>query len=434
MRRTRTTEAAAADAPVWPKRGGRLDADVVVVGAGPAGSTVAGLLAERGWAVRLLDRARFPRPKPCGECVNPGAVELLERLGLLRRVLECRPAVLGGWRLETAEGAGARADFGPGTIGLGLPRADLDHVLVEAAVARGAVLEEGIRASDVELLPGGGARVRVRDRGGAPGTRTGAVVVGADGLRSVVARSVNAYRRSPGIRKLSLTVRLRGEGPPRDRGLLVLGDTRTVGLAPVRDDGRLWNATVVTRSGVEGREVAGDPEGFVLRALADARIGWRRPPELLDGPWASGPFDWPVASAVSGSVLLVGDAAGYFDPLTGQGIRRALRSATLAARAIDKMLRERGESGEALAGYDRTLRRELAPGRRVQRIVEAVVSRRRLREAFVSRLGGAPEAAGALVRVTGDVAPARSLLGPRFWLPLMAGHHTSSPAVRSGPC
>lgn len=410
-----------------PTREAGLDADVVVVGAGPAGSTVAGLLAERGWAVRLLDRARFPRPKPCGECVNPGAVELLDGLGLLAPVLERRPAVLRGWRIETGDGARAEGDFGAGRWGLGLPRADLDQVLVEAAVERGAVLEEGVRASGVEPLAGGGARVAVRNGGGAPGYRVGTVVVGADGLRSVVARSLDAYRRPPRIRKLSVTVRLRGEGPPRERGLLVLGSGRTVGLAPVHDGMDLWNATVVTRSTAEGRDVAGDPEGFLHRALREAGIGWRRPPELVGGPWSSGPFDWPTRSRVGPSVVLVGDAAGYFDPLTGQGIRRALRSAILAASTIDRILRKRRESGEALAAYDRALRRELAPGRRVQRIVEAVVSRPRLREAFVARLGAAPGAAGALVRVTGDVAPVRSLFGPRFWLPLMAAHDPSRP-------
>lgn len=396
-----------------------LDADVVVVGAGPAGSTVAGLLAERGWAVRLLDRARFPRPKPCGEFVNPGAVELLECLGVLAPVLDRRPAILRGWTIRTAAGARAVATFGAGTRGIGLPRAELDHVLVRAAVERGAVLEEGVRASGVAPLPGGGARVEVRDAEGAPGTRTGTVVVGADGLRSVVSRSLDAYRRPPRIRKLSLTVRLRGEGPRRERGLLVLGGPRTVGLAPVGSDGTLWNATVVTRSEVEGREVAGDPEAFVLGAVRDAGIRWRRPPELVGGPWASGPFDWPTRRRVGPSVLLVGDAAGYFDPLTGQGIRRALRSAVLAAAAIDRALREGGESEAALAEYDRTLRRELAPGRRVQRLVEAVVSRSRLRACMIGRLGAAPSAADTLVGVTGDVTPVRTLLRPRFWLPLL---------------
>lgn len=399
----------------------RLDADVVVVGAGPAGSTVGGLLAERGWTVRIIDRARFPRPKPCGECVNPGAVELLERLGLLAPVLERDPATLRGWRIRTPGEARAVATFGADTRGIGLPRSELDHVLVRAAVERGAVLEERVRASGVTPLPGGGARVRIRDAEGAPGARTGTVVVGADGLRSVVARSLDAYRRPPRIRKLSLTVRLQGEGPARDRGLLVLGDPRIVGLAPVRSGSRLWNATVVTLSEAEGRDVAEDPGGFALAALREAGIAWRRPPELVDGPWASGPFDWPIRRRVGPSTLLVGDAAGYFDPLTGQGIQRALRSAVLAATTIDRILREGGESGAALDRYDRALRQARAPGRRVQRIVEAVVSRPRLRACLVGRLGASSTAADTLVRVTGDADPVRTLLRPRFWLPLLTG-------------
>src|SRR6185503_2280361 len=115
-------------------------------------------------------------------------------------------------------------------------------------------------------------------------------------------------------------------------------------------DGRRWNATVVVDADREGRAVAGDPARFALERIAETLGGsWRG--RRVDGPWASGPFDWPTRRTVADGVVLVGDAAGYYDPLTGQGIYRALRSAELAARAIDSALRGGRVSSADLRGY-----------------------------------------------------------------------------------
>jgi flavin-dependent dehydrogenase len=135
--------------------------------------------------------------------------------------------------------------------------------------------------------------------------------------------------------------------------------------------------------------------------------------EIRGGPWASGPFDWPSTPVPAHGVVLVGDAAGYYDPLTGQGIGRALMSAELAAPVVDTALRRGRTDGEALEPYARLFRRRFRPGRRVQRVVEAVVSRSWLRDPVVERLGRAPALLDALLRVTGDARPVRSLLRPR---------------------
>ncbi|HZD03344.1 MAG TPA: hypothetical protein VE173_00455, partial [Longimicrobiales bacterium] len=96
----------------------------------------------------------------------------------------------------------------------------------------------------------------------------------------------------------------------------------------------------------------------------------------------------------------------------GQGIYRALRSAELAAGAIDRTLRTGRVSRAALASYGSGLQREFAPGRRLQRAVEAVVSGPRLREWVLGGLASRPEALQALIRVTGDARPVRSLMAP----------------------
>jgi flavin-dependent dehydrogenase len=117
--------------------------------------------------------------------------------------------------------------------------------------------------------------------------------------------------------------------------------------------------------------------------------------------------------------VLVGDAAGYFDPFTGQGIYRALRSAELACEAVDTTLRSPSAGWRELRSYGRTLAVELRGGRWLQRVVEVIMARPRLRGPVVDLLarGGALD---DVIRVTGDAAPVSSLLRPGLWTGLLA--------------
>jgi len=387
------------------------DADVVVVGGGPAGSTVATLLARRRRSVLLLDRARFPRPKPCGECLNPGAVAALDRLGTLDDVLSLDPAPLWGWRLRTRS-TDVSASFGGDLRGLGVMRRALDAALLERARKEGVDVVEGCQVTAVAAADGPGTRPRVELRVDGPGHAASLrprIVVGADGLRSVVVRSLGLVARRPRLRKVSLTTHVRGEALPGGQGLLDIHDGVTLGVAPV--GGGVWNVTVVAAASRAEESTLADPARFVAAVLEDRlpEARW----DLEDGPYASGPFDWPVRGAWAPGAVLVGDAAGYFDPFTGQGIYRALRTAELAAPAIDAAI-ERG-SWAPLAAYHRRWAREARGGRLVQRGVEAVMARPRLRSRVLRRLG-ASGGLPAVIRVTGDAAPPATLLHPSVWL------------------
>ena len=393
------------------------DADVIIVGAGAAGSSLAGLLALDGLDVVVLDRAQFPRPKPCGECINPGGVSALARMGLLNAVREHAPARLASWSLLTDSGARACGRYTvEGEYGLGMSRALLDEILVKEAERRGARVYEGVKAVDLVVSdrPRATQRVIVETTGleGRRESWSAPMVVGADGLRSIVARRLGLVRRRPRIRKVSLTCRIRGTGPSRAGGALFSTQRGTVGLAPVHAHEPLWNGTVVVYSKRWGRGIAPDPLAFFRAALAQAPFEWDGAPEIVGGPWVSGPFDWPTRGAIADGALLVGDASGYFDPLTGQGMCRAFRSAELAAPVISQAVRKGRTGVSQLLGYEHALRRMVRPTRALQRVIEAAVSRPAVYRVVVARLGVSRPFMDRLIGVVGDSLPLRALAAP----------------------
>lgn len=386
--------------------------DAVVVGGGPAGSATAARLAAAGQRVLLLDREEFPRPKPCGECLSPAAVEAIRTLGALPLVRAAPHAPIEGWRIQPQAGEAFTGSFPGSGMGIGIARSILDAILLELARSRGVEVRAGARVSD--LVREEGRVVGVRLAAGGEEIRA-RLVVGADGLRSVVLRRLGLLKRPPRLRKLALTAHLEGV-PEADRmGELHLLPWGCIGLAEV--GGGRTNVTVVA-AGDATRGVAGAREEFfdrVVRGTARLREGRRVTPVL-----ATGPFDWPTRAAIADGVLLVGDAAGYYDPFTGQGIYRALRGAELAAPIAAEALRAGDTSAGALAGYEKARRHAFSSPERLQHAIEACTSRPRLMKLLAQLFVARPALADALVAVTADVEPVRSLLRPRLLAQLLA--------------
>ena len=386
-------------------------ADVIIVGAGPAGATTALLLARAGIDVLLLDRQRFPRAKACGDCISAGANAVLARIGLLAAVHAQPHARLRGWRIVAPDGSAFAAQFDPGQHALAIERRRLDAAIVDAAIHAGARFEHrrvtGLRFAADGRVTG------VDTHGGALHAR---YVIGADGLRSIVAARLSAIRRPARLRKLSLTAHV-------DRALIAdaigemhVGDGICAGIAPVTAAGDRCNVTVVADSGRFGRHVAADARSFFLHALDSLpRTRARITAADLDGAQllASGPFDRPARRTTFDGALLVGDAAGYYDPFTGQGVFQALASAELLATALAAELAAGNRPTAALAAYAAERKRLLRGARLVQHGIERVLARPALANRSIARIARAPAFARAILDVTGDIAPAIRLLSPR---------------------
>jgi flavin-dependent dehydrogenase len=400
----------------------KLDCEIVVVGGGPAGSALAIRLARAGRDVLVVDSAEFPRDKPCGDCVNPGAVAELERLGLADRLrATLAPVPLRGWRVEAPDGTAFSAGFGLRNggewRGWAIRRREFDAALMGEARRAGAKIGFGLRVFDV--LREGGRVVGVTAREGtAIREIRGRFVVGADGLRSVIRQRLGLGRRAPRLRKIALVGHQRGlvSDGTATFGELRLRGGRCCGYAPLPGGA---NVTIVIPEQDAGA-ISGGSRAFFWNALSSfpevkARVQGSGLEERI---MVTGPFDYPVRRPWAPGALLVGDASGYYDPFTGQGIRQALRTGSLAAETLLSIVAGAVDERRAFARYGRRVTRELARGRAVQHLIESVVSRPRLMSRFVRALSGRSTAV-RLLRVTGDLDDPLRLADPIMWARLV---------------
>jgi flavin-dependent dehydrogenase len=378
------------------------------------------LLARAGHDVLLLERYSFPRAKPCGDCLSPGANAILQRHRIWQDVLRAAPAFLRGWRLTSPGGTSFSVAFEEITSdqaaerSLAMRREILDAVLLAHARRAGVRIVHHAHVHEL-TRDAAGAVTGVRARVAGEVVRSAArVVVGADGLRSVVARRLQAFARLPRLRKASFTLHTCLSGT-HEFGEMRLQRGACLGIAPVEDrPGGIHNVTLVLpRQSLR-------PNGDARRMVQDwiARFGLDLHPNG-DGLLTSGPFDWPVRAVTFDGAALVGDAAGYYDPFTGQGIYHALAGAELLAEHVDAALRQGTVTRTSLAGYEAAHRHRRRSSNRLQQIIEFVCARPAVADFAFARCARNPAAARELLRATGDLLPAESLFSTRFLMSLL---------------
>lgn len=394
---------------------GGHDAEVIVVGGGPAGSTLAAALAGFGRNVLLLDKARFPRHKPCSDYVNPAGAALLAEMGVLddMRRLGARP--MEGMAVHAPGGATFTAHYAraePGRAALGLSRYHLDHLLLERAKAAGVTVREGVHVRDV-VREGGRVAGVVATIDGNRETLCAALIVGADGRHSAVARALGLAAPYPWPRKTGLAAHYRGASGLDGFGEMFVGRGIYAGLALIEDG--VVNVTVV----VNARSVAerqGAMEGFFgesIKALPELAEKLANA-ERVGAIRGVGPMAFRARRMSGDGYLLIGDAATFLDPFPGEGIEQALRSALLAAPVIDAALAANDCSAAALAPYRRARRRAFTAKRQVSWIVQGFVNSPPLMDYVTDRLARREELGLTLAGVLGGFQPATRALSPVF--------------------
>lgn len=403
------------------------DAQAIVVGAGPAGSSTAWHLARLGVDVLVLDRARFPRDKPCAEYLSPEASRLLASMDALAACEAAGAAHLAGMTVRSPNGSRLHGDFaaahgfrGFRDRGLALRRRLLDAILVERARAAGARVAEGVRVTDlVRDARGAVAGVCTVDDAGRTREWRAPLVVGADGLRSVVARRLDLVRRQRLPRRVALVAHYRGVA---DVGAYGEMHVEREGYAGLADVGAGVTNVAVVAPAARLRRTGLAPDAFLDAWLAaHPHLGARfASAERLGAVRATGPFAHRAARGWASGAALVGDAADFFDPFTGEGIYAALRGGELLAPYAAAAVAGGPASDAALRAYDRARRSTFRGKWRVERLVGLAVAVPWLMNRAASALERRKDLADLFVGVAGDFVPPREVLSLRYLLRLFA--------------
>lgn len=336
--------------------------DVIVVGAGPAGATAATALAQKGYDVLLIDRDQFPRDKTCGDAVPAGAVELLWRLGMREKLEkavqrgELYP--LEGMLLVSPRGHELHAKFQHGQRGSDsyvAPRIYFDALIQEHAVASGAEFRQAqAKAPIVEAGKVVGIRAQVN---GSVKELRARVVIGADGVTSVITRHLRPKTRQHRDEHRAVALRAYIEDIeefPREvefylykdilpgyAWIFPIGENRAnIGLGMRLDQFRQkkYNLEKMLQDFLEMPAIKKRLlRGGQLRDVATWQLNFGSQKNLHH---------------VYDGAILVGDAAGFINPLTGGGIHNALVSADLAAQVADDALQANDPSRNKMRVYE----------------------------------------------------------------------------------
>ena len=396
--------------------------DVIVVGARCAGSPTAMLLARKGYKVLLLDRDEFPSDTISTQMIHPPGVRLLQKWGLLDRLIATGCPVIqkysfdfGFFRIAGRPDAIETID-----IAYGPRRTMLDKLLVDAASEAGAEVRETFTVDEVLFVNGRVTGVRGHSRGGDPIVEHASVVIGADGRNSVVAKAVKPeqYHDKPPIECGYYTY---WSGLPASGFETYIRPNRGWGVIPTHDDLTL---VVIGWPYAEFESGKKDVEGTYLKALELApefaeRVRGARREAPFKGAAVSNFFRKPFGPGWA----LVGDAGYNKDPVTAWGISDAFAAAALCSVALDQSFTGTQSFEEAMAGYQKTRDEhslpmfELTcnfaklepPPAQMQQVLKATAARQASQDQFVSMMAGtrtvqsffAPENIGRIMAAAG---------------------------------
>lgn len=351
--------------------------DVAIIGAGPAGSTLAALLATQGVRVALYDRDAFPRDKLCGEFLSYDALPILDSLGVLAEIDRAGAPKISQCRVV---GAKRTYEFAFPHPARGVSRFFLDDLLLRTAVARGALRRDGVAVSSI-------AEVDAK------------IVVGAWGRWGRFDQQLGrAFVRDRSHRNFGFKRHYTGDGA-RDVIELYAFSRGYLGVNAI-EDGRTNICGLVHASRLAHHK--GRWDAFIDTIRSEERQLdelYSRHEPAQEHYLSSEPVIFRARSAVEGGIFMIGDASGVIDPLTGNGMAMAIQSAALLAPLLVQLLESPSRRAEIEDEYRRRHRATFASRIAWSRRVAALLSRPRLLDAALAAVR-TPRAGEFLLRRT----------------------------------
>ena len=342
----------------------RRSCDILIIGGGPAGSTAAILLAEQGYSVVVLEKARHPRFH-IGESLLPANLPLFERLGVAQEVRAIGMEKWGAEFISPWDGRHHEFEFANAwdkslALAYQVRRSEFDEILIRRAASRGAQVIEGCRARDVEFLDEGkSARVHVVHDDGRAESWEAAHLIDASGRDTFLGNKLQAKRRNKHHNSAAMYAHFKGarrECGKREGNIAIYWfDHGWFWFIPLAD-GTTSIGAVVWPSYMKTR--TGSLRDFFLATVALC------PPlaERLSGAEltleveATGNYSYFCDHTHGANYLLVGDAYTFIDPVFSSGVMLAMNSGAAAAETIDACRKHPARSARALKRFDRLMR------------------------------------------------------------------------------
>lgn len=403
------------------------DADIAIVGAGPAGASAASHFARAGFRVVLIDQKRFPRDKVCGDFVGPAALAELDGLGLSLRPMfrDANKICHGALYLNGEKIAGHPFPHVPGLrdYGLCIPRLLLDDAIVQAAVASGARLIEEARVTGYET-DSAGVTLFHQARSGQSRLRA-RFLIGADGSSSLISRILRGAKPPRRDRIIAVRAYFEGVEGTADRGDLYVNSSPFPGycwLFPTGPNSANVGVGVLLEAWKPTQQL-----GQLLAQLIESDPALRS--RLARAKMCDKIVGWPLAifnpklPIVANRVALIGDAAGFIDPLSGEGIQYALRSGRWIAEALRDVLSSDSLSAAGLCPYATRVQAEMRYDMALSRLIVDLANNSALIPLWLSvlemiarRAATDSDFCNVAAGVFAGVLPARELLAlPFVW-------------------
>lgn len=375
--------------------------DVAIVGGGPAGSATAIHLGGHGLQVALLDKAQFPRDTICGEALSPGALPFLESFGLLEAVRAEGAFPFRGARLGLSDGLAAEARYPDSRYGLALPRERLDWLLINQA-AQTAQLLDGVGVDAIQP-DGPGHRLSLKTSRSRDMLWARAVVLASGRFT----RLLTAPIRDPGpASRFAVVATLEGVSALSEFLELHLLEARTQVVVSAQSPQKAAIALVLDGPDAPARASAAVKD-FLAALRRDPLLAGRlAQAKLCKAPRGMGLGRYRPLGLAGPGWLAVGDAVGFMDPLTGEGMYRAFRTAQLAAETLLSTWNQ-DLGPEAFKPYILAVRRELEPSVRFVDTVVALSRRPELARYAIRAIARDPVLAARIGAYQGAIASAR---------------------------